>query len=128
MKCSSILCFSHVQSFIRKSFVNKDFEKDSWWVTSSTQFLILKIIHVELSKEFIHLKCNENILAGNYMFKVNNRNTRTWCEICSCKCVKFCLYYIWCWGARGRVKSSRPARSDRTGRFNFVCLNLKGFF
>ena len=52
-------------------------------MTSSTQFLILKIIHVELSKEFIHLKCNENILAGNYMFKVNNRNTRTWCEICS---------------------------------------------
>ena len=23
------------------------------------------------------------ILAGNYMFKVNNRNTRTRCEICS---------------------------------------------
>ena len=23
------------------------------------------------------------IPAGNYMFKVNNRNTRTWCEICS---------------------------------------------
>ena len=21
--------------------------------------------------------------AENYMFKVNNRNTRTWCEICS---------------------------------------------
>ena len=21
--------------------------------------------------------------AGNYMFKVNNRNTRTWCETCS---------------------------------------------
>ena len=52
-------------------------------MTSSTQFLILKIIHVELSKEFIHLKCNENILTGNCMFKVNNRNTRTWCEIYS---------------------------------------------
>ena len=26
----------------------------------------------------------ENILpAGNYMFKVNNKNTRTMCEICS---------------------------------------------
>ena len=24
-----------------------------------------------------------SILAGNYMFKVNNRNTRTRCEICS---------------------------------------------
>ena len=23
------------------------------------------------------------IPAGNYMFKVNKRNTRTWCEICS---------------------------------------------
>ena len=25
----------------------------------------------------------ESIPAGNYMFKVNNRNTRTRCEICS---------------------------------------------
>ena len=25
----------------------------------------------------------QNVSAGNYMFKVNNRNTRTRCEICS---------------------------------------------
>ena len=25
----------------------------------------------------------QNVPAGNYMFKVNNRNTRTRCEICS---------------------------------------------
>ena len=29
------------------------------------------------------LKKNNTNLAGNYMFKVNNRNTRTRCEICS---------------------------------------------
>ena len=27
--------------------------------------------------------------AGNYMFKVNNRNTRTSCEICSKLTIKF---------------------------------------
>ena len=27
--------------------------------------------------------CNNSIPAGNYMFKVNNRNTRTKCELCS---------------------------------------------
>ena len=33
-----------------------------------------------------HYCCNEKLKtysAGNYMFKVNNRNTRTRCEICS---------------------------------------------
>ena len=36
----------------------------------------------EKASEFLdsHLK---TITAGNYMFKVNNRNTRTRCEICS---------------------------------------------
>ena len=29
---------------------------------------------------FINVKLKP---AENYMFKVNNRNTRTWCEICS---------------------------------------------
>ena len=31
------------------------------------------------------IKCSSVIVvpAGNYMFKVNNRNTRTRCEICS---------------------------------------------
>ena len=30
-----------------------------------------------------YIKGNYHIPAGNYMFKVNNRNTRTRCEICS---------------------------------------------
>ena len=28
-------------------------------------------------------KISDNFPAGNYMFKVNNRNTRTRCEICT---------------------------------------------
>ena len=32
---------------------------------------------------FVRLFCHSNYPAGNYMFKVNNRNTRTRCEICS---------------------------------------------
>ena len=43
----------------------------------------------ELSKKYEHLNLYENsksrvpVPVGNYMFKVNNRNTRTRCEICS---------------------------------------------
>ena len=35
--------------------------------------------------EMYHWAENENELypAGNYMFKINNRNTKTRCEICS---------------------------------------------
>ena len=32
--------------------------------------------------------------AGNYMFKVNNRNTRTRCEICSKLTMKILLNFI----------------------------------
>ena len=31
----------------------------------------------------VRVKCKGYYPAGNYMFKVNNRNTRTRCEICS---------------------------------------------
>ena len=35
--------------------------------------------------------------AGNYMFKVNNRNTRTRCEICSKLTIKIPVYwYLYC--------------------------------
>ena len=36
-----------------------------------------------IEKEEVKLQLKEVNLAGNYMFKVNNRNTRTRCEICS---------------------------------------------
>ena len=64
----------------------------------------------KIQKHMRHLKaCNVFkkrlklvIQAGNYMFKVNNRNTRTRCEICSKLTIKtpeprlasfWCLYY-----------------------------------
>ena len=34
--------------------------------------------------------------AGNYMFKVNNRNTRTRCEICSMLTIKTPERTFWC--------------------------------
>ena len=37
-------------------------------------------IHIRNRNYFKHIR---NFPAGNYMFKVNNRNTRTRCEICS---------------------------------------------
>ena len=38
------------------------------------------VIYYTLSNSII---VGENVPARNYMFKVNNRNTRTMCEICS---------------------------------------------
>ena len=37
-----------------------------------------------------------NITFGNYMFKVNNRNTRTRCEICSMLTIKKPERTFWC--------------------------------
>ena len=40
---------------------------------------------------------NDDIPAGNYTFKVNNRNTRTKCEICSKLTIKTSqLASFWC--------------------------------
>ena len=44
--------------------------------------------HVSISTnidqfEQVEMTKNRHFPAGNYMFKVNNRNTRTRCEICS---------------------------------------------
>ena len=55
-------------------------------VKASRSFIILKVLHDVLSKEV--RKQNYKLLmkmnpASNYMFKVNNRNNRTKCEIYS---------------------------------------------
>ena len=43
------------------------------WITSCRE-----------SEDFIQIKVLlKHLPAGNYMFKVNNKNTRTRCEICS---------------------------------------------
>ena len=42
---------------------------------------ILPTNHLKLT--IIFKKISGSFPAGNYMFKVNNRNTRTRCEICS---------------------------------------------
>ena len=42
------------------------------------------------------LKVTPPIPAGNYMFKVNNRNTRTRCEICSKLVIKTPERSFWC--------------------------------
>ena len=44
----------------------------------------------------------DNFTTGNYMFKVNNRNTRTSCEICSKLTIKIperhqaSFWYLFC--------------------------------
>ena len=42
-----------------------------------------KEINRLISKRLSNIYLGKSYPAGNYMFKVNNRNTRTRCEICS---------------------------------------------
>ena len=50
--------------------------KLNWW--------IIKRRKVTFFFDYQHISGCKNLFpAGNYMFKVNNRNTRTRCEICS---------------------------------------------
>ena len=53
-----------------------------------------KSILINVFKEncdyFAHYFC-DNIPAGIYLFKVNNRNTRTRCEICSKLTINYCI-------------------------------------
>ena len=51
--------------------------------------MIIKSVSVEA--HILTVSCN--ISAGNYMFKVNNRNTRTRCEICSKLTIKILLTF-----------------------------------
>ena len=56
--------------------------------------------------------------ADNYMFKVNNRKTRTWCEICSManlQILKFSLLSLQtgkiCKGPDMELKTTKPNNS-----------------
>ena len=44
--------------------------------------------HLSLHYQFLHLCDRRRYSAGNYMYKVNNRNTRTRCEIYSKLAIK----------------------------------------
>ena len=47
-------------------------------------WLLLLFDSLEIIKDIVMQIIHQQInTAGNYMFKVNNRNTRTRCEICS---------------------------------------------
>ena len=56
------------------------------------------------STEFVNSNLSVELMVsleeyGNYMFKVNNRNTRTWCKICSKLTIKTperCPTSLWC--------------------------------
>ena len=60
--------------------------------TNPTKFLDICLSKLDLGVEKNHTKANSNVIsyllvttnpAGIYLLKVNNRNTRTRCEICS---------------------------------------------
>ena len=68
--------------YISKDFHSQRFEDKTWFIR---YFRGTKLRHVKkLSVAAIGL-CgfsNPNVPGGIYLFKVNNRNTRTMCEIC----------------------------------------------
>ena len=45
--------------------------------------MFLESLGAMINTEERTLRKNSQLPAGNYLFKVNNRNTRTSCEICS---------------------------------------------
>ena len=58
----------------------------------------------------VHYFSNNLFPAGNYMFKVNNRNTRTGCEICSKLNIKKPERKKRMWGGGGDAFSERGLR------------------
>ena len=88
-------------------------EIDSGSVTKLKSKLIRKIAHtnpifktVKTNSDFkffrllkicqdLQLKFPENVPAGIYLFKVNNRNTRTRCELCSKLTIKISERHHW---------------------------------
>ena len=66
--------------------------KNAWFSNSLTQF-----------EHGNYSSINHNNPAGNYMFKVNNRNTRARCEICSKLAIKIperrlaSFWYLYCY-------------------------------
>ena len=91
-----LLCFQHILSTAPSKrscgsiskFQNFYFEK-YWRIWNSILVLTfcknsIKLLCALVSEEHIKFPfINTEYPAGNYMFKVNNRNTRTRCEICS---------------------------------------------
>ena len=55
------------------------------WSVEHSLFIVVKLLRFKYKRWRIFLKylLLIHFPAGNYMFKVNNRNTRTRCEICS---------------------------------------------
>ena len=73
------------QCMFTDSEIAKDFQLISTKLTYITNFGIAPYFHQLLID--ILKNCNY-YSTGNYMFKVNNRNTRTRCEICSKATIK----------------------------------------
>ena len=56
---------------------------DGEGTATGIHFFNFLLLTSEINRWFNLIKRQNNNPAGNYMFKVNNRNTRTRCEICS---------------------------------------------
>ena len=51
-------------------------------ISSYKHFTQPNVLVFKVSKTFFNVTATRDLPAGNYLFKVNNRNTRTRCEIC----------------------------------------------
>ena len=81
----------------------------------------------------VHYFSNNLFPAGNYMFKVNNRNTRTGCEICSKLTIKKPERKKRMWGVGGMlfprggcgfyIKNKLKSSIFDDEKFIFLCHN-----
>ena len=68
------------QYFVKKS------KQKNYFHSSRTEIVVTyyNVVSQIVENEYIIVACNGNIFpAGNYLFKVNNRSIRLWCQICS---------------------------------------------
>ena len=80
---------------------NKTYDKRSRFVKSQGYYPKTKIFLFKFKFLYIHVPGWIFYPAGNYLFKVNNKSTRTRCEVCSKLIIKtperrqasfWCLY------------------------------------
>ena len=83
LKCTSLFSKNTFKSPKFQNIFDKKIERIkciSFWTTAEVDLGLLQ--HLRRKKTLLWLHTHA-CTQGNYMFKVNNRNTRTKCEICS---------------------------------------------
>ena len=86
-KCNKSVCLYKFIDFPNLSLIVGIFEKTPrpfYWILLTLLF-----------NQYFNQHCMQSYSANNYMFKINNRNTRKNCEICSELTIKIPEWHQW---------------------------------